>query len=211
MPKCRQCGEEFEPTAPQRRYCSAACRRRRWELANPLKKRASEWVWQCRNRSRIATVHRAWYLANRERALETSRLWTHLNRERKAAYQRERAERISTRKWSAEELAQVSVLLEGECAYCGSREDLTLDHVVPLSRGGTHAIDNLVAACKPCNSRKGSRDELEFRALLALEALIEGRRRPLGERRTPYRVRRPVAIRDKAMSRAATPMSGRAT
>lgn len=43
------------------------------------------------------------------------------------------------------------------CQYCGSRKQLTLDHVVPRSKGGTHTWDNVVAACSGCNSRKGDR------------------------------------------------------
>jgi hypothetical protein len=46
------------------------------------------------------------------------------------------------------------------CVYCGEGEDFALlcaDHVVPLSRGGTNDEDNLVCACKPCNSSKNNR------------------------------------------------------
>jgi len=43
------------------------------------------------------------------------------------------------------------------CAYCGSEEDLTFDHVVPRSKGGRTCWDNIVAACSPCNLRKGGR------------------------------------------------------
>ena len=45
----------------------------------------------------------------------------------------------------------------GDCYYCGksfSREDLTMDHKMPLSRGGTNSKGNVVVCCKPCNSRK---------------------------------------------------------
>jgi 5-methylcytosine-specific restriction endonuclease McrA len=41
------------------------------------------------------------------------------------------------------------------CQYCGTFENLTLDHVVPKSRGGLSKWDNLTTACKRCNSRKG--------------------------------------------------------
>jgi 5-methylcytosine-specific restriction endonuclease McrA len=41
------------------------------------------------------------------------------------------------------------------CQYCGTSEDLTLDHVIPKSRGGQSKWDNLTTACKRCNSRKG--------------------------------------------------------
>src|SRR5207247_257300 len=44
------------------------------------------------------------------------------------------------------------------CQYCGRQShDLTLDHVTPRHRGGGHTWDNLVAACKPCNHRKGGK------------------------------------------------------
>ncbi len=41
------------------------------------------------------------------------------------------------------------------CVYCGHHKDLTLDHVMPKSRGGKTHWENLVTACKKCNSRKG--------------------------------------------------------
>jgi 5-methylcytosine-specific restriction endonuclease McrA len=42
------------------------------------------------------------------------------------------------------------------CQYCGSAAE-NVDHVMPRSRGGTHTWDNVVAACKRCNSRKENR------------------------------------------------------
>ena len=49
------------------------------------------------------------------------------------------------------------------CQYCGSAERLTLDHVLPKSRGGPETWENLVAACVPCNNRKGNRTPEEAR------------------------------------------------
>ncbi len=42
------------------------------------------------------------------------------------------------------------------CQYCGARDDLTFDHLIPRSRGGHTVWHNVVAACSPCNLRKGS-------------------------------------------------------
>ncbi|MGI9254436.1 MAG: HNH endonuclease [Thermomicrobiales bacterium] len=54
------------------------------------------------------------------------------------------------------------------CQYCGraAGSDLTLDHVIPKSRGGGHSWENLVSACKACNHRKGSRSLNEARMTL---------------------------------------------
>ncbi|TRD18874.1 HNH endonuclease [Palleronia caenipelagi] len=46
---------------------------------------------------------------------------------------------------------------EFRCQYCGSKGDLTFDHVVPRARGGRTSWENVVAACSPCNLSKGSR------------------------------------------------------
>ena len=47
------------------------------------------------------------------------------------------------------------------CQYCGSSKRLTLDHVLPRSKGGPHTWDNVVTACERCNSRKGDRTPTE--------------------------------------------------
>ena len=46
---------------------------------------------------------------------------------------------------------------EFRCQYCGAKGDLTFDHVVPRASGGITSWENVVAACSPCNLRKGSK------------------------------------------------------
>lgn len=49
---------------------------------------------------------------------------------------------------------------ENACQYCGcllNSKNASIDHLVPRSRGGSHTWNNVVAACKPCNRKKGSR------------------------------------------------------
>lgn len=62
------------------------------------------------------------------------------------------------------------------CQYCGKRgRDLTLDHIIPRSRGGQSTWENLVASCKSCNGRKGSRllKEANMRLLRPPRALTQ--------------------------------------
>lgn len=51
----------------------------------------------------------------------------------------------------------------GPCTACGDTNDLTVDHRVPLSQGGTNHPSNLVVLCRACNSRKHNRPEQETR------------------------------------------------
>ena len=53
------------------------------------------------------------------------------------------------------------------CQYCADRNRLTIDHVLPKSRGGRDTWDNLVAACVPCNNRKGNKTPKEAGMSLA--------------------------------------------
>lgn len=54
----------------------------------------------------------------------------------------------------------------GICHFCGMKvqfEQATVDHLLPQSRGGTDAVDNLAMTCSPCNNAKGNLTEAEFR------------------------------------------------
>lgn len=48
------------------------------------------------------------------------------------------------------------------CVYCGSKDNLTLDHVIARSRGGDNSDKNLVTACRSCNSSKGAKSLEEW-------------------------------------------------
>ena len=47
------------------------------------------------------------------------------------------------------------------CQYCGTTSHLTVDHVIPRSRGGASDWENIVTSCAPCNRRKGNRTPVE--------------------------------------------------
>ncbi len=53
------------------------------------------------------------------------------------------------------------------CQYCGLRDDLTFDHVIPRSRGGSTTWENVVAACSACNLRKGDKMPTEAKMVPA--------------------------------------------
>lgn len=130
-----------------------------------------------RDREKARARMRAWYLTNRDRQIERARQWRREHPESHRIQNAARRARLANGRTSGISIDDIR-RLPRECAYCGRSDvDLTLDHRMPLSRGGLHEIGNLVWACSSCNSRKSARDELEYRAILALEELVRGRTR----------------------------------
>ena len=59
-----------------------------------------------------------------------------------------------------------------ECVYCGSKKDLTLDHVLPKSRGGGNDWTNLVTSCFKCNLKKGNKTPDEARMFMRQKPFV---------------------------------------
>ena len=57
---------------------------------------------------------------------------------------------------------RLKMVLPRACCYCGARERLSVDHLIPTMRGGENVGDNLVWACRSCNSSKCAHDALEW-------------------------------------------------
>lgn len=58
------------------------------------------------------------------------------------------------------------------CQYCGSIKDLTIDHVIPKSKGGTNKWNNLVTCCRKCNLKKGNKFLSETNMILRSEPKV---------------------------------------
>ena len=52
------------------------------------------------------------------------------------------------------------------CVYCGSRDELTIDHMTPSSRGGKTNFENCVTSCRPCNNKKNDRTPNEAKMFI---------------------------------------------
>lgn len=81
----------------------------------------------------------------------------------------ERAKRVPLKK---KQWARILAKSYGNCVYCGFGKDysadivIEIDHFVPVSRGGTNAMSNLVAACADCNAEKSDMQVEEYRVYL---------------------------------------------
>lgn len=124
---------------------------------------------------RMSTLRRVarWQQENRERTNENARAryTTYYGpidrarrnnpsyRERKRVFRHRRRLRIaaSDEHFTQQEWNELCQQYDYCCAACGSDQDLTVDHIVPLSRFGSNSIDNIQPLCRSCNSRKGVR------------------------------------------------------
>jgi 5-methylcytosine-specific restriction endonuclease McrA len=110
-----------------------------------------------RNKGNVAEQKRRYALRYPLKAAEAQRRW----RQKNKAKARWNFLQYSNRKRSAlgshtfEEWLVVLDIFGNRCAKCPSTE-VTQDHKVPLSKGGTNNIDNLQPLCHSCNSRKGA-------------------------------------------------------
>lgn len=59
---------------------------------------------------------------------------------------------------TTEEWANILQRYQHACVYCGNSESLTIDHYIPLSKGGKNSKENIVPACLSCNQKKSCRD-----------------------------------------------------
>lgn len=90
-----------------------------------------------------------WYAANPEKMTEKRRRSDNARRSRKASV----PNTLTREQWEA-----IKQAYGGRCAYCGERrERLTQDHVIPISKQGGTVAENIVPACRRCNSIKGNR------------------------------------------------------
>ena len=59
---------------------------------------------------------------------------------------------------------------DGHCAYCGKKiefDDMTIDHILPQSKGGKDTVENTIPSCQLCNNQKADRSVEEFRDFIS--------------------------------------------
>ncbi len=116
------------------------------------------------NREQIAEQKKQYRQANREQIAEYQKQYFKENREvHYARTQKRRAiKRDAAGNATAAEIQARFDYHGNRCYYCGCDGKMTIEHRIPLSRGGTHYPANIVPACLSCNCSKGTKTEKEF-------------------------------------------------
>lgn len=101
-------------------------------------------------------VHASYYKANREKLLAACATWSKANLDKGRINQTKRRalERGAAGSFTEAEWGLIVANQRGRCAHCQRKTRLTIDHIVPLSRGGTNFAYNIQGLCGPCNFSK---------------------------------------------------------
>ena len=129
--------------------------------AESEKKRSVEW--RIKNLDKARAHNRKSWHKNREVNLQRKKVWNQNNKDKileKEHRRRALVNNCTTYKITKKDLRRIK---RGPCMACGSTESIQMDHIIPLSRGGSHGIGNLQPLCKPCNISKNARFMTEWR------------------------------------------------
>lgn len=140
-----------------------------WRDGNPELVRVRRRRYRKNNKEKLDTKNKEWREANRERHIQNALDWRKSNIER----DRENQRRATNRRRAREEKLECSLTMEDwneileefdyRCAYCGKKaKKLEQEHVIPVSNGGGYTRNNIVPACRPCNSSKQDEDVFVF-------------------------------------------------
>lgn len=140
-----------------------------YRAANGDKLRAGEKAWREANKERHRESSRKWSAANPERAKEINRRWREANADQVSErLLRRRALMVSGNYDEGISAASLRARHGDMCAYCDGLMvfekasvylplSATVEHVIPLARGGEHTWSNTILACRRCNSSKSDR------------------------------------------------------
>lgn len=186
MKTCRkcQCEQPDDAFAKNQVWCRGCWKQYRHDNADEIRTRnrayqqanrdkTRQWVKECdaRHRMQRKRAKQRHYDANRAEIVAKRRKWRAANKERLTVYAAVRDFRDRTNPIKDFTPAHWLELLHENnyaCVYCGSTEQVQMDHKIPVSRGGGHTKANIAPACKRCNRCKGALTDAEFREFLAL-------------------------------------------
>jgi len=124
-------------------------------------------VYRTNNKDKIAVNNTQWQNSNKEKVQGYKNKWSLANPEKRAIIKNNRRARILAvgGVLSSGLYERLFILQKGICIACKcslKKGSTHLDHIKPISRGGSNTDDNIQLLCQPCNNSKGAKDPLVF-------------------------------------------------
>jgi 5-methylcytosine-specific restriction endonuclease McrA len=180
---CQHCGAGYQPTTGNQRFCPACihvcmlARKRisdKADIKRQERSRIHSTRWYAEHRTEANAQRKVCYENNRDHFIQQSLVWSQEHPEKKRVYsQKRRALKLgntpASEMLTVEEWVAILSKHHHRCFYCGcnlgegkGEKRPTLDHYMPLSRGGQHTKENVVPACKHCNCSKYNKTPVEW-------------------------------------------------
>lgn len=142
---------------------------REWRKNNRARYRATKKAWVAKNKQKDSESHSRSYFKNREKRLATRKQFYLKNPDRKQANYAKRKLLIRAAGVNLKGIKAFILKIKSKefvrCYYCEkstSSKGCNFDHIVALSRGGNHSIENLCATCPDCNRKKYNKSISEW-------------------------------------------------
>ena len=136
-----------------------------YNAANRIREAARSRLWRRNNLERHQSNCRRWYRANRNHALADKKRYYKENPQivkRNRVLRKARMRGATIEPFTAQDWLTLLEIYAHRCAYCRVGGKMTVDHVVPIARGGIHGKHNIVPACPSCNASKQARSVKDF-------------------------------------------------
>ena len=161
--ECKQCRKSYRRWHHKKNKEKYNQLRKERYQKNKKRETAQVYAYREKNKKRIKEYWAHYYQRNKEQYKSHNKRYREENPGKFKEYSRRRNHRrrqaeLGTKfNFSAEEWQQCLAHFNHQCAYCGSKESLEQEHVVPVSAGGHYTADNIIPACKSCNSSKNNK------------------------------------------------------
>ena len=140
--------------------------KKRWEAANPEKITNYSKEYYDHNRDSLLPKSRAWHAKNKDRHRALNKRWHAANPEARRIHQSKRRARrkACAGNFTPAQIRELFAKQREKCVFCliSIKQSYHIDHIMPLSRGGSNGIGNIQLLCPICNQRKYAKDPLVF-------------------------------------------------
>ena len=172
-PSCKDCVSDYNKLHRAEHRERLRQQDREYYRQNREQVRAGQKQYRLTHKEQVELQKKEWEKANPDKVKEIARKYRESHKEQRREYYNHYADEHPG--WLASVVHRRRTLVKGggnftdnewkqlcqkyscRCLACGEKKPLTVDHVIPLSKGGTNTIENIQPLCKSCNSKKNNK------------------------------------------------------